>query len=152
MRDYSVINLDFYLRKWKHHFSGITGASWVSSWITSNWTVCSAACSKFPITGPSDRNREKSGNIGFWEKSRKSQGITSTRMLCCHCLPPGSLCVLGYLGDFYRAIYILKWYKMVCMRYLVCTFSQMKYINMFSMYLQSGIPRHLVWRFITVWT
>ena len=28
------------------------------------------------------------------------------------------------------------------MRYSTCTFTQMKYINMFSMFLQSGVPKH----------
>ena len=56
-----------------------------------------------------------------------------------------------HLGHFHRAIHHLKWYKIVCMRYLDCTFSQMKSINMFSMYLQSGVPRHFLWRFIGVW-
>ena len=66
------------------------------------------------------------------------------RMLFCHCLPPGSLHVLGAFGHFHRAISHLKWYEIVCMRYLACTFSQMKSINMFSMLLQSGIPRHFL--------
>ena len=57
----------------------------------------------------------------------------------------------GHLGHFHRAISHLKWYKIVCMRYLACTFSQMKSINTFSMCLQSGVPRHFVWRFIAVW-
>ena len=58
----------------------------------------------------------------------------------------------GHLGHLHRVISHLKWYKIVCMRYLTCTFCQMKYINMFSMYLQSGVPRHFLWRFIAVWT
>ena len=36
------------------------------------------------------------------------------------------------------------------MRYLAYPFSQMKSINTYSMFLQSGIPRHFLWRFITV--
>ena len=40
---------------------------------------------------------------------------------------------LGHLGHFNRAIYHLKWYKWVFVRYLACAFSQMKSINMFSM-------------------
>ena len=32
------------------------------------------------------------------------------------------------------------------MTYLACTFIQMKSINMFSMFLQSGVvPRHFLW-------
>ena len=38
------------------------------------------------------------------------------------------------------------------MWYLACIFSQMKSINMFSMFLQYGAPRHFLWRFIAVWT
>ena len=34
------------------------------------------------------------------------------------------------------------------MRDFACTFSQMKCINMFSLYLQSGVPRHFPWRLI----
>ena len=37
------------------------------------------------------------------------------------------------------------------MGYLACTFSQMKSINMFSVFLQSGVTRHFLWRFIVVW-
>ena len=50
----------------------------------------------------------------------------------------------GHLGDFHRAISHSKWYKIVCVRYLACKFSQMKSINMFSMFLQSGVPRHFL--------
>ena len=52
--------------------------------------------------------------------------LRQPRILCCHCLPPGSLCVLGVLAHFHRAISYLKWYKIVCMRWLACTFSQIK--------------------------
>ena len=57
----------------------------------------------------------------------------------------------GHLGHFDRVISHLMCYKIVCTRYLACTFSQMKSINMFSMVLQSGVPRHFLWRFIAVW-
>ena len=60
-------------------------------------------------------------------------------------------CTGGHLGHFHRAISHLKWYKIVCVRYLACTFGQIKYVNMFSMALQSGVPRHFLWRFIAVW-
>ena len=56
----------------------------------------------------------------------------------------------GHLGHFHRKTHS-KWYQIVCMRYLACTFSQMKSINMFSLFLQSGVPRHFLWRFIAVW-
>ena len=52
-----------------------------------------------------------------------------------------------HLGHFHRAISHIKWHKIVCMRYLACTFSQMKSTDMFSMYLQSGVPRHFIWCF-----
>ena len=58
----------------------------------------------------------------------------------------------GHLGYFRRAISHLKWYKIVCVRYLACTFSQMESINMFARFLQSGVPRHFLWIFIAVWT
>ena len=57
----------------------------------------------------------------------------------------------GHLGHFHRAISHLKSYKIVCMRYLACTFSHMKSIDKFSMFLQSGVSRHFLWRFIAVW-
>ena len=57
----------------------------------------------------------------------------------------------GHLGHFHRAISHLKLYKMFFKKYLACTFSQIKSINMFSMFLQSGVPRHFLWRFIAVW-
>ena len=57
-----------------------------------------------------------------------------------------------HLGHFQRAISHLKWHKIVCMRYLACAFSQMKSTDMFSMYLQSGVPRHFIWWLIAGWT
>ena len=57
-----------------------------------------------------------------------------------------------HLGHFQRAISHLKGHKIVCMRYLACAFSQMKSTDMFSMYLQSGVPRHFIWWFIAGWT
>ena len=57
-----------------------------------------------------------------------------------------------HLGHFQRAISHLKWHKIVRMRYLACTFSQMKSTDMFSIYLQSGVPRHFIWWFIAGWT
>ena len=43
---------------------------------------------------------------------------------------------------------------MVCMEDLACNFSRNKSANMFSMYLQSGVPNYIIWRFIVVlkWT
>ena len=52
----------------------------------------------------------------------------------------------GHLGHFHRAISHFLWYQIVCMRCLVCMFCHMKSINMFSMFLQSGVPRHFLWR------
>ena len=40
----------------------------------------------------------------------------------------------GHLRHFHRAISYLKWHKIVRMRCLACTFSQMKSVNMFSMF------------------
>ena len=57
-----------------------------------------------------------------------------------------------HLGHIQRAISHLKWHEIVCMRYLACTFSQMKSTDMFSMYLQSGVPRHFIQWFIVGWT
>ena len=74
--------------------------------------------------------------------------LRQPRMLCCNCLPPGSFAACtglgvggwggggggGHLGGFQRDISHLTWHEIVCMRYLTCTFSQMKSINMFSMF------------------
>ena len=57
-----------------------------------------------------------------------------------------------HLGHFHRAISHLKSYGIVCRVYLACTFSQMKSINTFSMFLQSGVPRHFLGIFIAFWT
>ena len=46
-----------------------------------------------------------------------------------------------HFGHLHRAISNLNWYEIVCMEDLASTFSQMKSMNMFSMYLQSGIPQ-----------
>ena len=81
-------------------------------------------------------------------------GVYYVNPLCCvatvchqvHCM------CWGHLGHFHRAISHLKWYKMVCMRYLACISNQTKSINMLSMFLQSGVPRHFLCRFIAVWT
>ena len=37
----------------------------------------------------------------------------------------------GHLGHFHRAVSHLKWYKIVCMIYFICIFSQMTSIDMF---------------------
>ena len=58
----------------------------------------------------------------------------------------------GHLGHFHRDIFHLNWYKIVCMGNVACTFNQMKFINMPSMYLQPGGPKHFLLRFIAVWT
>ena len=83
---------------------------------------------------------------------RRTWELRKPRRLSCHCLSPGRCMYWGHLGHFHTAIYHLKWYKMVCMIYLACTFSQMKSINMFSVYLQFGVPRHFLWKLIAVWT
>ena len=57
--------------------------------------------------------------------------FSQPHMLCCHCLPSGSLPVLGYLGHFHRAISQLNWYKIICIGDLACTLSQMK-LSLFS--------------------
>ena len=57
--------------------------------------------------------------------------ITSTPYIATVCR---QVCCMywGHLGHFHRAISHLTWYKIVCMRYLACTFNQMKSINMLS--------------------
>ena len=57
----------------------------------------------------------------------------------------------GHWDYFHRAISHLKWRKIACMRYVACIFSRVKSIDMFSMFLQSGVPIHFLWRFIAVW-
>ena len=64
-------------------------------------------------------------SIYHYMKRRTKASARQPSMLWCHCLPPGSLCVLGAFGSLsYRATFHSKWYKIVCMRYLACTFSQ----------------------------
>ena len=46
----------------------------------------------------------------------------------------------GHLGHFHWAISHLKWYKIVCMKYLACTFSPMKSINMFPCFWNLELP------------
>ena len=58
----------------------------------------------------------------------------------------------GHLGLFHRAIAHLKWYQMVWMGDLAGKFSAIKSTNMFSMHLQLGVPRYIIWRFIVVLT
>ena len=55
-------------------------------------------------------------------------------------------------GHFHRAISHLKRHEIVCMIYLTCTLSQMKSTDMFSMCLQSWVPRHFIWWLIACWT
>ena len=66
------------------------------------------------------------------------QELRQPRMLCCHWLPPGMY--WGHLGHFHRAISHLKWYKIVCMRYLACIFSQMKSLICFSSFRNLEFP------------
>ena len=113
---------------------------------------------KFVPRGPTD-NRPAFIWVMAWhrlsDKPLSEPMLTQLRqphMLCCHCLPLGLLHVLGAFGYFHKALSHLTWHKIVCIRYLACTFSQIKSINMFSMFLQSGFPRHFLWRFIVVWT
>ena len=81
---------------------------------------------QFPTRRPISKSREKPSNY--------------VNPVCCVATVCHQVrCIYwGHLGHFHGAIYHLKWYKIVCMRYLACTFSQMKSINMFSMHLQSG--------------
>ena len=74
-------------------------------------------------------------------------GVTVTSFnyvnpVCCVatvCLQVRCMC-WGHLGHFHRATSHLKWYKIVCMRYLACTFSQVKSINMFPCFCNLDFP------------
>ena len=57
----------------------------------------------------------------------------------------------GHLRDFHWGMSPLKWNKMVCMGVLAYSFILIKSMNMFSMSLQSGVPRHFHYRLIAVW-
>ena len=68
-------------------------------------------------------------------------------------LPPGSLQVLG-TSLFHGGRSPLNWYWVVCMGDLLHRCIQIKCTNMFSMWLQSGVPtsNHFHWRIIAVLT
>ena len=51
----------------------------------------------------------------------------------------------GHMGHFHGAISHLKWHKIVCMRYLACTFCQMKSINIFPCICNLEFPDIFVW-------
>ena len=71
--------------------------------------------------------------------------INYVNPVCCVATVCQVRCIYwGHLGHFHRVISHSKWYKIVFVRYLACKFSQMKSINMFSMFLQSGVPRHFL--------
>ena len=58
-------------------------------------------------------------------------------MPCCHCLPPSSLHVLGYLGLFQIGLPPFKWYGMIyCCIGVTST-------NLFFICFQNWVPEHL---------
>ena len=71
-------------------------------------------------------------------------------MWCFHFLPPGALQVLGHLSLFHRGISLLNWYRMIGIGDFLYRFIQIKSMNMFYMYLQSGLSRHFHWTIIAV--
>ena len=90
----------------------------------------------------------------IYSKQNKHTAVNYIDPVCCVATVCHQVCCTywGHLGHFHRAISHLKWYKIVCIRYLACIFSQMKSVHMFSMFLQSGVPGHFLWRFIAIWT
>ena len=62
---------------------------------------------------------------------------------CCHCLHPSL---------FHTATSLLIWYKMFCMRDVSYRLIWMKFINIFSVYAQSGMHRRFNWWIIAVLT
>ena len=51
----------------------------------------------------------------------------------------------GYPILFYTAASLSSWYKTVCMRKMVYRLRGMKFINILSMYVQSGTHMHFNW-------
>ena len=58
----------------------------------------------------------------------------------------------GHPSLFYIAMSLLIWYRMFCMRDISYRLIWMKYINMFSVYGQSGTHRPFNWWIIAVFT
>ena len=56
----------------------------------------------------------------------------------------------GHFSLFQRDMFLLNWYKIVCMEYLSYAFIQMKFTNVLSVCFKSGVPRHFHWRSIVV--
>ena len=62
-------------------------------------------------------------------------------------------CLLwGHPSLFHIATSLLIWYKMLCMRYISYRLTWMKFINMLSVYTQSGTHRRVNWWIIVVLT
>ena len=58
----------------------------------------------------------------------------------------------GHPSLFHTATSLLIWYKMFCMRNISCRLIWMKFINMLSVYAQSGMHRRFNWWIIAVLT
>ena len=56
----------------------------------------------------------------------------------------------GHPSLFHTAMYLLIWYKMFCMRDISYRLIWMKYLNMLSVYAQSGTHRPFNWWIIAV--
>ena len=74
------------------------------------------------------------------------------RIWCCHYLPPGSLITLGHPSLFHSATSLLVWYKMFCVRDISSRLIWIVFINMFSVYAQSGMHSRFDWQIIVVLT
>ena len=49
-----------------------------------------------------------------------------------------------HLGLFNRHMSLSNWYKIICIANLSCSVIDMKFTNIFSMYLQYGMARHFI--------
>ena len=58
----------------------------------------------------------------------------------------------GQPSLFHAALSLLIWYKMLCMRDITYRLNWMKFVNMLSVYAQSGTHRHVNWWIIAVLT
>ena len=78
--------------------------------------------------------------------------LRQPRIWCCHYLPPDSLLALRASESLSYSHVSLIWYKMFCMADISYRFIWMKFINMLSVYAQSGMHRHFKWWIIAVLT
>ena len=91
--------------------------------------------------------------VDRWNSLDDPRVITSTPYMA---LPLFATRFAAYAGGhpslFHTATSLLIWYKMFCMRDISYRLTWMKFLNMLSVYAQSGTHRHVNWLIIAVLT